>query len=89
MAPELFEKAPFDEKVDVFAFGTLIWELVAEKIPFEGVEAAEIKKRVTAGKQLNFPVGFPSFFESLVTDCRAKEPENRPTFEEIIKRFNN
>jgi serine/threonine protein kinase len=29
MAPELFNKKNFDEKVDVFAFGTLLWELVS------------------------------------------------------------
>lgn len=28
MAPELFQKKSYDEKVDVFAFGTLLWELV-------------------------------------------------------------
>jgi hypothetical protein len=28
MAPELFMKKSYDLKVDVFAFGTLLWELV-------------------------------------------------------------
>lgn len=27
MAPELFQKKSYDEKVDVFAFGTMLWEL--------------------------------------------------------------
>ena len=32
MAPELFQKRRYDEKVDVFAFGTLLWELVERKV---------------------------------------------------------
>ncbi len=46
MAPELFEKKSYDEKVDVFAFGTLLWELVSEDIPYEYLEPADIKKSV-------------------------------------------
>lgn len=30
MAAELYEKKTYNEKVDVFAFGTLLWELVAK-----------------------------------------------------------
>jgi len=29
MAPELFQKKGYDEKVDVWAFGTLLWEIYA------------------------------------------------------------
>ena len=42
MAPELFQKKSYDEKVDVFAFGTLLWELVAREVPFDGLEPADI-----------------------------------------------
>lgn len=46
MAPELFQKKSYDEKVDVFAFGTLLWELVARDVPYEGLEPADIKEKV-------------------------------------------
>ena len=46
MAPELWEKKSYDEKVDVFAFGTLLWELVSSEIPYEYFEPADIKAKV-------------------------------------------
>ena len=45
MAPELYLKKAYDEKVDIFAFGTLIWEIMARKIPYDGYEISEIKTK--------------------------------------------
>lgn len=42
MAPELFSKKSYDEKVDVFAYGTLLWELVAREVPFNGWDTPDI-----------------------------------------------
>jgi 4-hydroxyphenylpyruvate dioxygenase-like putative hemolysin len=50
MAPELFAKRQYNEKVDVFAFGTLLWEIVERKVPFDGFEAGEIRAKVESGE---------------------------------------
>ena len=50
MAPELFAKRKYDEKVDVFAFGTLLWEIIERKVPFDGCDAAEIRQKVESGE---------------------------------------
>lgn len=55
MAPELFMKKAYDEKVDVFAFGTLLWELVVRDVPFDGLEPADIKEKVLAEEHLKVP----------------------------------
>jgi serine/threonine protein kinase len=34
-APELFTGGTPDDKTDVYAFGMILWELVAEKYPWE------------------------------------------------------
>lgn len=46
MAPELFMKKSYDDKVDVFAFGTLLWELVCREVPYDGLDPADIKEKV-------------------------------------------
>lgn len=46
MAPELFQKRQYDEKVDVFAFGALLWELSMRQVPYDGLEAADIRAKV-------------------------------------------
>ena len=43
MAPELFAKRQYDEGVDTFAFGTLLWELVWREVPYDGCEPQDIK----------------------------------------------
>lgn len=42
MAPELFLKRSYDEKVDVFAFGCLMWEIINREVPFDGLDPSDI-----------------------------------------------
>jgi serine/threonine protein kinase len=46
MAPELFQKKSYDETVDQFAFGTLMWEILTGKVPFDGLDAQDIRQKV-------------------------------------------
>lgn len=57
MAPELFQKRQYNEKVDVFAFGTLLWETLERKVPFDGFETPEIRAKVESGEQLRANYG--------------------------------
>ena len=34
IAPELFDRKFYDDKIDVFAFGTVVWEIYTQKIPY-------------------------------------------------------
>ena len=55
MAPELFLKKSYSEKVDVFAFGTLLWELSTRMIPYDGWDAPDIKEKVCSEEKLEMP----------------------------------
>jgi len=68
MAPELFQKKSYDEKVDVFAFGTLLWELVSREVPFDGLEPADIKEKVMAEEHLKVPFGTNKKVATLIKD---------------------
>lgn len=57
MAPELFQKRQYDEKVDIFAFGTLLFECVVREVAYDGLEAADIGAKVVKGEQLRIPYG--------------------------------
>jgi len=46
MAPEIFNKRQLTEKIDVFAFGTLLWEIFARKVPNDGLDPADIMKKL-------------------------------------------
>ena len=66
MAPELFAKRQYDEKVDVFAFGTLLWEIIERKVPHDGFEAGEIRAKVEAGEALRATYGLDARIGRLI-----------------------
>ncbi len=37
MAPEVMIGQPYNERVDIYGFGTVLWEMVTNRIPYEGV----------------------------------------------------
>ena len=52
MAPELFQKRAYDESVDVFAFGSLLWEIVNREVPYDGLDPQDIASKVIKGEKL-------------------------------------
>ena len=46
MAPELFLKRGYNESVDIFAFGSLLWELVSREVPYDGLDPMDIAAKV-------------------------------------------
>lgn len=87
MAPELFQKSVYDEKVDIYAFGTLVWEIMARKIPLDGLEVSDIKSRCLNDEKLPMPKAFTNDMIDVINACRSLDPNKRPTFDELVARF--
>lgn len=86
MAPEIFQKKNYDEKVDVFAFGTLVWEIMTRKIPYEGLEISDLKQRIFSDEKLFIPKTVPKEIADMLIDlCRSLDPNKRPSFFELSK----
>ena len=88
MAPELNETGAtkINQRCDVFSFGMILYELFAHKIPFweirEGVDAAA---SVRKGKRPCIPPEFPQDINTLMQSCWKQLPNDRPTFENLLK----
>ena len=85
MAPELFDRKYYDDKVDVFAFGTVLWEIYTQKVPYANCDAMEIKQKVTKGEELICSSIVPKQIANLIQKCRNVKASDRPSFEEIEK----
>jgi serine/threonine protein kinase len=88
LAPECFERQG-KMMVDVFAFGLVLYEIVANQSPFqEGLTELEIMKQRIKGQE---PAVIPSFVVpevgELIDDCWAFNPNDRPTFCAIVDRL--
>jgi Tol biopolymer transport system component/predicted Ser/Thr protein kinase len=80
MAPEQVEGKEVDARTDIFAFGTVVYEMATGKKAFEGktsasVMAAILKDEPPAMSSLQ-PVTPPAL-DRVVKTCMAKEPDER------------
>ncbi|XP_062074215.1 serine/threonine-protein kinase EDR1 isoform X2 [Humulus lupulus] len=88
MAPEVLRNEPSNEKSDVFSFGVILWELMTESIPWNNINALQVVGVVGfMDRRLELPEGLDPQVESIIRDCWKSDPEQRPSFEDIIRRM--
>ena len=63
MAPEVVLERPYNEKVDVYSFGIVVWSIAMNKMPFRGFDRAKHHAAVViAGGRPKVESGWPSAF---------------------------
>jgi len=78
-----------NEKMDVFSFGVVLWELATRQEPWAGVDESEVRKRVLAGERLSLKNdSIPSAFVELIQWCWTQDPHKRPGFTEVVQSLN-
>jgi Tol biopolymer transport system component len=80
MAPEQLEGRDADPRSDLFAFGCVLYEMIAGRRPFEGKTQASVVAAILATEPP--PISTlqpltPPAFERLVKTCVAKDPDER------------
>jgi len=85
MAPELHHgSTDYDSKVDVYAFGMLLFEIMCREPPFCDFERAELQELVTTGVRPEVPSDVPRFYMSLAESCWDARSSMRPPFDELV-----
>lgn len=85
MAPEIIRNEPCSEKVDIWSFGVVLWELLTCETPYRDVDSSAVIWGVgSASLHLPIPSTCPSGFRLLVKQCWAAKPRNRPSFKHIL-----
>ncbi|HEV3305608.1 MAG TPA: protein kinase [Candidatus Sulfotelmatobacter sp.] len=80
MAPEQIEGKEADARSDIFAFGAVLYEMVAGKRPFAGKSQISLASSILESDPApitTFKPQTPPAFEHLVTTCLQKNPEER------------
>eukprot|EP00300_Choanocystis_sp_HF-7_P030142 c38907_g1_i1.p1 GENE.c38907_g1_i1~~c38907_g1_i1.p1 ORF type:complete len:558 (-),score=99.18 c38907_g1_i1:90-1763(-) len=79
MAPEMFSgKQRYNEKVDVYAFGIMLWEIVVGKLPYASMLGTQVPLCVQNGTRPPIPDDCPQFLSTLMAQCWDTNPLNRP-----------
>merc|ERR1712100_351299 len=85
MAPELLRNEDFSEKIDVYSFGLILWEIITRDKLFPDIgekDAVKLKEMVLSGQRPIIPDEY-GFIKNLIESCWADSPDARPSFDQI------
>jgi len=89
MAPEVIKRERYTEKVDVYSYGVVLWELIMGEPPYGHLDPYDVLKGILTGelngylcKSLPHP-DFPRL-SNLVESCLEFVPNKRPSFDSIV-----
>ncbi|OHS92739.1 TKL family protein kinase [Tritrichomonas foetus] len=89
MAPELHDpktSKKANNKVDVYSYGIILWELLTGDIPFKDMSPVQIAHAVGKDEERpKIPSDAPKPLSNLIVQCWDKNPANRPSFDQILK----
>jgi hypothetical protein len=80
MAPEQLEGKEVDARTDIFAFGTVVYEMATGKRAFEGKSQASVISAIMSSEPApmsSLQPMTPPALDRVVKKCLAKEPERR------------
>ncbi|KRT86350.1 protein kinase, partial [Oryctes borbonicus] len=84
MAPEAIKEYPCSEKIDIWSFGVVLWELLTCEIPYKDMEMTAIMYMVGMGKlRPPIPSTCPEGFKLIMQMCWKYNPKERPSFKLI------
>jgi serine/threonine protein kinase len=86
MAPEMLSGTGiYDEKIDVYAYGMVLWEILTKKLPYAGMEAAQIITQVMMNDiRPPIPTATPRPIRELIQLCWMRDPEKRPSLHQLL-----
>jgi len=86
MAPEVALEKPYDESVDVYSFGILLYQMCALETPFEGYTVNMFNKKVIrGGARPKVDAKWPEHITSMMSRAWGTDIPNRPTMEEMSR----
>jgi serine/threonine protein kinase len=89
MAPEVIQTKPYNERIDSYAFGIILFEVCSRSIPYENsqLNPLELSRAVTQGLRPDasrIDANCPTSIRNLMMKCWSAIPYDRPSFDTIL-----
>ena len=83
--PNFFNKKGFkSESVDIYSFGSLLWEILSERVPYsEESDLLRLVSKIQEGYRENDIVDIPDEINNLIKKCWEKDGSARGTIHEV------
>jgi len=97
MAPELYstvtlrhgEKKHYNHKVDAYSFAIVLWELLTNRMPFEGMSNLQAAYAAAFKNVRPSSENLPEEMASILESCWAQDPNSRPNFIQIVRKLSS
>lgn len=84
-APEFSDSHTYDEKVDVFSYSEILFELLTGQPPFKTLQAYEIDQKLKDKERPPLPKETPEELKELISLCWEHDPKLRISFDKVIE----
>jgi serine/threonine protein kinase len=87
VAPEVLAGQRYTEKVDVYSYAVVLWEMVTMARPFAGMNPFNLISLFLRDPthRLEIPADVPAPWRELIEKCWAVDPTARPSFRQIVQ----
>ena len=89
MAPEIFKKKKYTNKVDIWSIGVITYKLLTGKSPFVGVSKFDELQKLIKTQGLKLPDNFADKYspeaEDFIRQATSFKPSQRPTARILLK----
>ncbi|KAL7680599.1 putative mitogen-activated protein (MAP) kinase kinase kinase 7 [Plasmopara halstedii] len=88
VAPEVLRGEKYGTPCDVYSFSIIVWEVLAWGEPYPDLGSSDIMNGVAGGNLRPIvPEGTPSALAMLLEECWTKRQDQRPTFNELVRKL--
>ena len=84
-SPEICIGKKYNSKSDIWSLGCVLYELCTLRRPFTGRNVSDIMRNIISRTPRKIPSHYSSEMQQLIDIMLDKNPENRPTINDILK----
>lgn len=86
MAPEMVLHKPYNNSVDVYALGLIVWQICALDTPFQGYNRKQHERKVAMGGERPKVAGWwPKGLQGLIKTCWSESQSQRPHIDSVVQ----